>query len=791
VAIDEVAGQVWARKHDDPMMPAVLSAPRTLYPKSLEELIEICAKRQPAERIRAAGSHWALSEAAIADTVFVETHDPTNRHQAMGRTLYDVVPPCLNKQFVDNLAARVIAPFDTNTVTLNEGLYPMHIETGKRVYQMYSELDWGDDDPQSLAVLLDQKHGNSSYLGSWGFRTLGGAGGQTVFGALTTGTHGGDFNNPPIADSVLAMHLVTDGGRHYWIEPETLTPLEARLTDDAPLRALYGQDRFGGPDMFEVIRDDNIFNSVLIAAGRFGIVYSIVVAAVRQYCMHQERRLSTWQAIKGQVGDPTSALYTTPADNKFLQIAISVTPFENFTKNLAGISKRWNVALAAIPGTMEPAGRPERRGNRLALLDPMIQAPLFEFAGNSFTWSPDPARPGMALPPNFLERACSNADFMAGVVQSVMTEVENFVNSNGAVAGATIAAITAAGGGAALVALIPALLVILAILALLLAAILSNIKPRFGQTMNDLRNELLNRTDPDERAAGLFVWQLIAFEVFSSQQGTMDCEAISYAVMDGHDYFDKSCNINVDSIEVFFDATDPMLIAFVDALLAFEIGQETMDGKAFVGYISMRFTGPTRALIGQERFPLTCAVEVAGLRDVTGVTELIDFAITLALDSNFSGIMHWGQRNESTRAHIEERFGDTLTDRTGTLHTWRAALSRLTEHGRLDGFSSAFTRRTGLEIVTPAIGRFAAHATIRFKPIVVDWDCTNNPSVAQLQLDVTAPSGAHISVPGLGLIGQEQIAATEAGPHQVVITAALDLNGQRRTTTQQATVLVG
>ena len=133
---------------------------------------------------------------------------------------------------------------------------------------------------------------------------MGGSGGQTVFGALTTGTHGADFHNPPIADAVLAMHLVTDGGRHYWIEPETLTSLEARLTDDEPLKALYGQARFGGPDTFEVIRDDNIFNSVLISAGRFGIVYSIVIAAVRQYCMHQERRLTTWQAIKGQVGDP-------------------------------------------------------------------------------------------------------------------------------------------------------------------------------------------------------------------------------------------------------------------------------------------------------------------------------------------------------------------------------------------------------------------------------------------------------------------------------------------------------
>jgi hypothetical protein len=43
-------------------------------------------------------------------------------------------------------------------------------------------------------------------------------------------------------------------------------------------------------------------------------------------------------------------------------------------------------------------------------------------------------------------------------------------------------------------------------------------------------------------------------------------EAISYAVMDRHDYLDQSCDVVGDSIELFFDATDSMLIAFIDAL---------------------------------------------------------------------------------------------------------------------------------------------------------------------------------------------------------------------------------
>jgi hypothetical protein len=245
--------------------------------------------------------------------------------------------------------------------------------------------------------------------------------------------------------------------------------------------------------------------------------------------------------------------------------------------------------------------------------------------------------------------------------------------------------------------LLASLLAILAILAALLAAIESASSPRFGQVMDDVRGALLDNPDPAQRLAGLLVWQMIASAVFIDQQKDADYEAISYAVMDGHDYLDQSCNVNVQSIEVFFDATDPMLIAFVDALLAFEIGQEITLGHAFVGYISMRFTGPTRALLGQEKFPVTCAVEVAGLADVKGTKELIDFAITLALNSNFKGILHWGQRNPSTRAHIQERFGDPAFDPGSRMARWRQALRFITNNGRLNGFSSAFTRRTGLE----------------------------------------------------------------------------------------------
>jgi hypothetical protein len=799
MAATEVHKVPWTRKHDEPGVALIPSAATIAYPTSLEDVIGLCQSRAPQDRLRAAGSHWALSRAAVSDSVFVETHDPNNAFPAMGRTLYDVVPGCLSDAFVNLLANLHPDPYDVEHSREGVGLYPVHFETGKRVYQAYAEMDFGDDgNPASLARLLRDQYGNRSYLGPWAFRTLGGAGGQTVFGALTTGTHGGDFRDPPIADSVLAIHLVADGGKHYWIERKTLPVVGSiQMTDDNKLGALYDDARYGGPGNFEIRRDDDLFNAVLIGAGRFGIVYSIVVGAVRQYTLHEERRLRTWQEVKSLIADPTSELFTAPAGTpqpqKFLQVAVCLTTHNNFTRNLAGVTKRWNMPMVPRPGTSVPIGRDERRGklvNPANPIDPQINALRFTRAGNSFGFSPDPANPGAATPPSFLERSCSNGDFMIGVIQTVADEVKQFIDTNTVPIGGAMAAVAAIAGVSTLLALLAALIVILVVLLAFLAAMAAS-GNRLGETLNDLKDTLVNRTDPAERAAGVFVWQCIAFKLFESQQKDQDYDAISYAVMDGHNYLDKSCNVNVESVEVFFDATDPMLVAFVDALIAFEARQE-FSGKAFVGYASLRFTGPTAALIGEERAPMTCVVEVAGLADVTGSTELVAFAEALALNRNFNGILHWGQRHNARATDVERWFGDSAAAPGGRLRTWRNALSSVSGNGRLNGFSSAFTRRTGLEVVQPLVGQTTTvpAAPIAGDVFTVGWNCADNPPGTQVMVQVVAPDASTSSFGPLQLVDQLDTAATVPGTYQVIVTAVLTANNQSRADSRVVDVVV-
>jgi hypothetical protein len=651
-----------------------------VYPSSLADVIEICRERDHSPRLKAAGSHWALSEAAISDHTFIETHDPTGAHNAMGRTLTNVIPRCLNRGYLQHM----------KDAASDGRWYLVHIEAGKRIYQLYAELDQLIDvgDHGTLAGVLNRDFGDPGFGGPWAFQTLGGAGGQTVVGALTTGTHGGDFDRAPVADAVVAIHLVADGGRHYWIEPNA--PPEPQLTDDFMLSVEFTVPALGGPGHFEVIRDNDVFNAVLVSAGRFGVIYSIVVKAIPQYALHEKRRLHLWQDIKRDLTNPVSPLYRdvppggTDGPQRFLQVAVSLTPIANFQRNLVGITKRWDVPMSLLGIN----GQAERVGEPLGF-DEHIGAVRFTNAGTTHPYAPAGDDLNRSGGPSMLEKACADPDFARGILTQAVGELAAFVDSGGTIAGAALAAVAAVGGGGILV-LLAALAAVIQVLRDLIDGIDDD--TRFGEVMERAKNKLLDpsETDAIKRGAGLLAWQLIFYLAFKDQQSERDFSAVSYAVMDIHDYRDRSCTVNVDSIEVFFDGTDDRYVAFIDALIAFETGQEIL-GRAFVGYASLRFTQDTGALIGMQRWPLTCGIEIACLKDVSGGQELIEYALEWVRNPNNGGILHWGQHHNASRTDTERLFGERLA-------RWRSALGRLTAGGDLDRFSSAFTTRTGLEV---------------------------------------------------------------------------------------------
>ena len=217
-----------------------------------------------------------------------------------------------------------------------------------------------------------------------------------VLGESLTRTHGGDIHEAPIADSVMAIHIVLDGGRHCWIERRNAVP----VMDEAKIRSVYGAQIYGGELNFSYIRDDMIFNATLVSVGRFGVIYSVVLKAVPQYNLYESRRLALWQTIKPEVPlvEKSPGLYmqapplppidgyqlgSTPEnEQRFLQIVVCLTPHANFTRNLAGVTRRWK---APLPPT--PRGREERVGSLEAEFDPYCGGPRFKNAGSNFAYS--------------------------------------------------------------------------------------------------------------------------------------------------------------------------------------------------------------------------------------------------------------------------------------------------------------------------------------------------------------------------------------------------------------------
>jgi hypothetical protein len=128
---------------------------------------------------------------------------------------------------------------------------------------------------------------------------MGGAGGQTLAGAISTGTHGMDKDMPPFADSVVALHLVGPGGIQYWIEPSE------GISDPSKIKQFVAPDI----DMNNIIYDDRTFEAILVSMGCMGIIYSVVLKVRDQYSLVETTSIDSWQRIRGTltsiINDPS------------------------------------------------------------------------------------------------------------------------------------------------------------------------------------------------------------------------------------------------------------------------------------------------------------------------------------------------------------------------------------------------------------------------------------------------------------------------------------------------------
>jgi hypothetical protein len=91
--------------------------------------------------------------------------------------------------------------------------------------------------------------------------TAGASNGQTIVGAMSTGTHGSANQVGGIQDYVLGLHVVGENGRHYWIERESKPVVTDEFLDW--IRA-------------KPKRNDDLFNSALVSFGSFGLIHAVM-----------------------------------------------------------------------------------------------------------------------------------------------------------------------------------------------------------------------------------------------------------------------------------------------------------------------------------------------------------------------------------------------------------------------------------------------------------------------------------------------------------------------------------
>jgi hypothetical protein len=233
---------VWSSWDGDTVAVVLISRPR-----DVRELVAAMWTHRDLP-IRAVGSGWSLSDVHRPIWLAIDLRDSVALPGAFGASAMPFIRPDV----------------------IEQGRIFYWIRGGARLHQVTESL-WRD---------------------GYSFPTLGGSQGQTLAGAMSTGTHGGDFAYSSVTDAIRALHVAVPGGKEYWIEPRA----SRAVTDLAALRSAY----LDWDDDVEVLQHDDAFDASLVSCGRLGVVWVALVEVVAAFYQEQETFWETWKPLPGK-----------------------------------------------------------------------------------------------------------------------------------------------------------------------------------------------------------------------------------------------------------------------------------------------------------------------------------------------------------------------------------------------------------------------------------------------------------------------------------------------------------
>ncbi|MGK7394268.1 MAG: FAD-binding protein [Candidatus Cyclobacteriaceae bacterium M3_2C_046] len=135
---------------------------------------------------------------------------------------------------------------------------------------------------------------------------MGGIDNQTLAGAVSTGTHGTGLELPALHGMVRSVVMVVEGGNVKRIEPAN------GITDPQK----------HNEDGFELIQDDDYFNSVLVNLGCMGIIYAYVMELQPMYWLEEKKVLTKWSEVKLKLVDRSIF-------DGYRGVMVQINPYEN------------------------------------------------------------------------------------------------------------------------------------------------------------------------------------------------------------------------------------------------------------------------------------------------------------------------------------------------------------------------------------------------------------------------------------------------------------------------------
>ncbi|HTV21491.1 MAG TPA: FAD-binding protein [Polyangiaceae bacterium] len=212
---------VWADGSRDPkaFLPGL---------RALQEIV--CRAEAGRRRVRAVGSGWSLSNAAFSEEYLVNT--------------------CrLNYWFVGFNDPEMVAP---EWRTKRDRL--VFAQCGVQIKTLNGHLQG-----RRLSLM-----------------TSGASNGQTIVGAMSTGTHGSARDVGSMQDFVLGLHIVGEGGKHYFIQRKSRP-----VVTDAFAEWL---------DCAKLVLDDDVFLAAVVSFGSFGLIHGVLFEVEPIYLLERHVR---------------------------------------------------------------------------------------------------------------------------------------------------------------------------------------------------------------------------------------------------------------------------------------------------------------------------------------------------------------------------------------------------------------------------------------------------------------------------------------------------------------------